>query len=294
LPTTIFPAAAATLATNSPTRPRGIIARLVAVHFWPVEPKAPSAAYARQRLPHLARAGERYRFNVLALAEDVAQLGARAVDQVGHARRQAGIRQALEEADGGERGIGGGLKDDDVAGDQGRRQLPGRDGDGEVPRRDEGDDAQRLAKGVEEGVAAVGGDGPASQPAPLAGEEVEYLRRAQRLPSRLAEGLALLAGEVAAYVVGALAEQGRRPGQVLAPSGRRRVAPGRKSFLRGFDGLQSVGATRTRMNANQLADVGGVGVLVELAAGRRRPAAVYVVIVAFDHFYFASRVLSNP
>ena len=57
------------------------------------------------------------------LEERVGDLLGRADDQVGDARRQAGVDQALEHLDQAQRRLAGGLADDGAAGGQGRGDL---------------------------------------------------------------------------------------------------------------------------------------------------------------------------
>ena len=58
-----------------------------------------------------------------------------------------------------------------------RRDLPGRDGDREIPRRDDADDADRLARDLDADAGPDRRHGLARQPQRLAGEELEDLRR---------------------------------------------------------------------------------------------------------------------
>mmetsp|Transcript_7765 Transcript_7765/g.20017 ORF Transcript_7765/g.20017 Transcript_7765/m.20017 type:complete len:496 (+) Transcript_7765:1481-2968(+) len=70
------------------------------------------------------------------------------VDDVHHARRDAGFQAELREHQRGRRRQLRGLHHDAVAHGQGGRELPGQEVQRQVPRRDDADDAYRLAHGV--------------------------------------------------------------------------------------------------------------------------------------------------
>ena len=68
-----------------------------------------------------------------------------AVNEVDRAGGEAGLLEQLGEALADGRRVLGGLEDDGVAFEQAGPEHPQRHGEGEVPRRDDGDDAPRLA-----------------------------------------------------------------------------------------------------------------------------------------------------
>jgi hypothetical protein len=96
--------------------------------------------------PGLDRAGEADRVDVGMIEQRLADHRAAAHDEVEHALRQAGARQDLGQRPGAAGHEVGRLEHDAVAVGQRRRDLPGRDGDREVPRRDDADHADRLAR----------------------------------------------------------------------------------------------------------------------------------------------------
>ena len=95
----------------------------------------------------------------------------------------------------------GGLEDDGVAVGQGRRDLPGGDGDREVPRRDQGDDADRLARDLDLDAGAHGGELLARHAQRFTREELEDVRRADGFADAFRERLAFLAREQPAELV---------------------------------------------------------------------------------------------
>ena len=74
----------------------------------------------------------------------VADLRAGAGDDVHDALGKPALDQELDEADEARRRVRGGLDDGGVAADERREELPGRDGDREVPGRDDPDHADRA------------------------------------------------------------------------------------------------------------------------------------------------------
>ncbi len=104
-------------------------------------------------------------------AEAGAGAGAEVDDAVGH----AGLFEQREEAGGDGGGVDRGLEDDGVAGDDGGGGHAGHDGEGEVPGRDDGADAERD---VAELVALAGeldGGGGAVEAEGFAGVELEEI-----------------------------------------------------------------------------------------------------------------------
>jgi hypothetical protein len=69
--------------------------------------------------------------------------GALAHDEVQHALRQAGAVQDIDDPPGTARHQIGRFEDDGVAVAERRGDLPGRNGDRKIPRRDDADDAKR-------------------------------------------------------------------------------------------------------------------------------------------------------
>ena len=156
--------------------------------------------------------------------------------QVEHAGRQPGAADDLGERPGAARHEVGGLEHDAVAVGERRRDLPGRDRDREVPRRDEPDDADRLAGDLDLDAGPHRGQLLAGEPQRLAGEELEDLPGARRLADAFGQGLALLARRAAARARpcgrGSRCRSGRArrsaPAGVAARPGREgRLAPRR-------------------------------------------------------------------
>ena len=139
--------------------------------------------------------------------QDVADLRASAQHQVEHAGWQTRVDERLQQVHRRERHELGRLPDHGIAIRQRRRDLPGRDRDRKIPRRDRRDDADGLAARVEEHPGRVARIRFAVRLERLAGEVAQDLHGAPRLANALGERLALFAGQVAADVGGALLEQ---------------------------------------------------------------------------------------
>ncbi len=171
------------------------------------------------------RAGEREAADERARGERLAHGGAGAGDEVEDAGRQAGVLQALDELERRQRRGRRRLEDDGVAVGERRRDLPGRDGDGEVPRRDDGDHAERLAPAEQHRLGRVGRQHFAGAAPALAGEVAQDVARPRDLAPGLRDRLALLARERGGDVLEALVEQLGGPEQDRAAGRRRRGGP---------------------------------------------------------------------
>ena len=95
----------------------------------------------------LGRAGEADLGDVGMLDQTLADLGALADDDLDDAFRNARLEAELGQAQGRERRQLGGLQHGGVAARERGPELPARDVQREVPRDDQPDDAERLAKG---------------------------------------------------------------------------------------------------------------------------------------------------
>ena len=162
----------------------------------------------------------------------IADVAARAGDEVEHALRNAGFMQDLDEPHARERRLRRRLDHHGVAGDQRGRELPRRDGDGEVPGRDQRDHAERLADGVHEHARPLGRNRVAREARAFAAEIFEDADGARHLALRLGDRLAFLAAEQIGHVVEPRFEQLRGLQQDLAAHGRRRRRPRRGTRVR--------------------------------------------------------------
>ncbi len=124
-----------------------------------------------------------------------------------------------------------GLKDDRIAVAKRRCNLPGRDGDREVPGRDDADDTDRFAGDFNANVRAGGRQNLTGQTQRFAGKEIEDLSGADRLADAFGERLAFFARQKTAQLFLAGQDFIRRlaqDGVALEDAGAR---PGRKRSL---------------------------------------------------------------
>jgi hypothetical protein len=230
---------------------------------------------AHDRPADLSRAGERDLVDPGVFGHVVADLGARAGDNVHHAIRGAGLHEDAAELDGGAGRELGGLRDDGAARGERGGELPRREQHREVPRRDHADDADGLTHREADGVGDVLGDRLAVHVQGDAGVVLVDVGGHRDLGDRHAERLADLLREhggerhqVRADAVGDLAQD------IVALLGGR-IAPG--AAVEGAAGRVDreidVGRAREGVGADELA-VGGVEPLERLAALRGQPLAV--------------------
>ena len=95
----------------------------------------------------------------------------------------------------------GRFEDDRVAVGQGRSDLPCRNGNREVPRRDDAHDANCFAGDLDADARPHAWNQFARQPQRLAGEEIEDLGGPHGLANALDQRLAFLARQIAAQLV---------------------------------------------------------------------------------------------
>ena len=127
-------------------------------------------------------------------------------DHVQHAGRQHLLRE-LAQAERRERRLLGRLHDLDVAGRERRPDLPDRHHQRVVPRRDPGDDAERLAADDRRVALDVLRGGLALERASRAGEEAEVVGREGHLVAGDRHRLADVAGLELGQLVGVLLDQ---------------------------------------------------------------------------------------
>ena len=121
--------------------------------------------------------------------------GAEALDDVQHARRQAGLRREAREEHRRLGRVLGGLQHGGVAAEERGKDLPGDVRDRRVRGDDQPGDAERLADRHGVPVRSRARHRPAVEAAPLAGDEVAELDRAVGLALRVLRRLAGLGGD---------------------------------------------------------------------------------------------------
>ncbi len=174
-------------------------------------------------------------------AENLADRGRVAGDDVQHARRQAGALRQFAQRQRRERRLRRRLDHAGAAGGQGGRAFAGDHRRREIPRRDRRHHADRLAQSDDARVGPGRGNGLAIDPLGLLGEKFDETRGIVDLAARLGQWLALLAGHDHAEIVARRDHQfepfAQQGGALLGGH-----APPR--FLRPLRGLDGLGRLR--------------------------------------------------
>ena len=157
--------------------------------------------------------------------------------QVENPRRKSGVSQGLHEADGSEWHKLGWLEHHGIPVGERWSDLPCRDGDREVPRRNHHHDSHRLPSGIEEGVRRSGGIGLAIGLQGLAGVIAKNCSRPPRLSDTLREGLPLLAAEFRTDGIRTLLQLVRCLPEDVATGRCRQGAPGWECKTCALDGI---------------------------------------------------------
>src|SRR3989454_684600 len=127
----------------------------------------------------------------------VSQVSARAEHEVEHALRQTRLFENLDETDREQRGVRRRLEDNGIAEDERRHDLPGRDREGEVPRSDGRDYADRAPRAHGPLVGELRRNDVAELAAALAGDVVGHVDALLHVATRFGEDLAHLARHLA-------------------------------------------------------------------------------------------------
>ncbi len=199
-----------------------------------------------------------------------------AVDEVDDAGRHDSV-QELEGPLHGERVLLGRLADERVPARDGKRQEPHRHHEGEVERRDRGEDADRLADHVRVDPARDVLQVRALHQRGDAGGDLDALDPAPDLAGRVLDRLAVVARDQERELFLRRLEPVLQLEARAGPGDRRRRAPVRESFARGSHGLVHLGRAGERRDSDQLA-VGRVHDVERLDVLCLDPAAADVVL----------------
>ena len=255
--------------------------RVLAAHL-EVQPLERRSAGLRDPPADLGRARVGDDLDVWVLDERIADLAARAHDDVEDPRRKPRLLEDARERDDRGRSVRRRLDDDRVAGDERGHGLPRRDRHREVPRRHEGADAHRLADAHRELVRQLRGCREAEEPAPLARGEEGHVDRFLDVAPRLGEDLAHLARHQARELLLVALQDLARGVEHLGAPGRRRVLPAGERLLRRGDRGVDVGLAALREEADEIVAVRRVAVLEGLSRSGRHPLAADPVLLRLD------------
>jgi hypothetical protein len=253
--------------------------RILAAHLQRDRFESGGGALADERA-HFTGAGEADGADVFVFEERHSGGGAAAADEVDDAGRKARIDEGLDEVVDGERGVGGGLDDAGVAGNQRGKELPTGDGHGEVPRSDEADDADGHADAHGELVLQLAGGGDAEEAAAFAGHVKGFVDGLLHVAAGFSQHLAHFAGHVAGIFFLAFLEKEAGADEDFSTFGRGNEAPCGKGFFGGSDGQGHILGARRGECAYDVGVVGGVEVEGGFAACGRQPLAANQILVS--------------
>ena len=202
---------------------------------------------------------------------------AEAVHQVEHAGREPDLLEEPDQDRGEQRRVLGGLEHRGAPADEGRGDLPQRDGDGEVPRGDERRHTRRVANGHRELARQLGGHRQAEEPAALPRQVVAEVDALLDVGPGLAERLAHLPGHQPGQLLLALLEDQTDPEHVVGPLRDGGAAPAGKGAPGGLDRAGHVLCGGGGEGAEDVVVVGRVQAGERPAAGSRDPPPADVV-----------------
>ena len=211
------------------------------------------ACQRRELLAHGRRAGEGHLADDRARDQVAGDLGRVAEDQADHARRQAGVDEALQQRRRRGWGFFGRLAQERATGGQGRGELAHDLVDREVPGRERGDRTDGLFQHQLLRCRIARRDDAAIDAHAFGREPVDDLGAGQRFAFGLGQRLALFLGQQARDVAGALAQQRRGAAHDDGALGGRHGAPGFEALLGGGQRAVQVGDAGVGHVADRLA-----------------------------------------
>ena len=146
-------------------------------------------------IPDAVGAGERKRNNRRIACQFAAHRASVADNNIERALGQPGIGQRFGQFKRHSRRLRCRLDDDGVARNQRRGHFPGRNGDGEIPGRDQGNHAQGLTARVEQLLRQIVRDGLAAERVAEPAKKSENVDGPLHFAGAFRQRLALLAGE---------------------------------------------------------------------------------------------------
>ena len=208
-----------------------------------------------------------------------AHFAAEAGDDVNDARGNAAVGQRLHEVQRRERRVLRRLDHRGVAGDQGREELPRRNRHREIPRRDHGADAERLANGHSKLVGQLRRHRRPKQAAAFAGGVIAAIDGFLNVTARFLDDLAHLARHQLRILFLARDQDLRRLVQHLSAARCGHQSPRLEGLLGRLDGCVHIFTIGPLEDADHLARVGRIQVLESVAGVALHPLAVDKVLI---------------
>jgi hypothetical protein len=254
--------------------------RVLAAHF-ELEFGHPSHTGAGNLAASGDGSGEGDGIDVAAVQKGLANHGSAPHHEIEDPLGQSRSRDDLGERMGRSRNQVGRLEQDGVAIAERRCNFPCRNGNGEIPRRDDADHTDRFTGDFDIDIGPNAGNLLAHQPQRLAGEEIEDLPCPRDLSDAFGTGLALLASqELAEFFLTGQNFVGDFLQRVV-PLLRRRPRPGRRGSLGGGDRGVRLRRVGVGILADDIVGVGRVDIARGFCAGD--PFATDEILVKFRH-----------
>jgi hypothetical protein len=224
---------------------------------------------------HAHRAGEADAVDFRAVDHGIADHTAAAHHQVEHTGREAGAGDDFGQGPGAARYQFSRFEHHAVAVGQGRGDLPGRDGNREVPRRDQANHAQRLTGHFNVDARTHRRQVVAGQAQAFTGEEFEDVTGAGHFADGFRQGLALFPGQQGAEFFATGEDFGADFIQRIMTRLDPGSGPRRKSSARRVDGRVDLGEVSLGVFANDIRQLRRID--VGRVVGTGNPLATDVV-----------------
>ena len=208
---------------------------------------------AHEELADLGRAGEADEAHRRMLAHRLADGGRIAGQHVEDARRKAGADGELGQRQRRQRRLRRRLDHRRAADRQGGGDLAGDHRGREIPRRDRGDDPDRLLEDEDARIGAEGRVDLAINPLGLLAEELDKARGVVDFAARLGEGLSLLARHDQREIVAVGDDEVEPAPQNVGALLRQLLRPGPEGFARRLDRPNGLGVAKARNPRDQRA-----------------------------------------
>ena len=190
----------------------------------------------------------------------VADDGTFADDEIEHTVGKARARDNVRDGPAAARGQLRGLEHDGVPERQRGRDLPSRNGNGEVPRRDNPDDTERLARHFHTDAGADRGHQLTAGTEHFTPEEFEDVTGAGDFTDAFLERLSFFAREEASQFLASLENLAANSVECVGTRLDARLRPARESGTRCLDGVLGLLFVRARVLADTFRQIRGVDV----------------------------------
>ena len=233
--------------------------------------------------PDRGRAGKRNQLHVAMTHQRGAHFLAASMNQIDDPRRHAGLVEDLDESCRGMRRIFRRLEDHGVAADQRGKQLPGRDRQRKIPRRDQRAHADRRAHGHGELIGQFRRRGFTEQAPAFAGHIESAVDPFLHVAAGFFEHLAHFAGLDARELFFIFAQKLADTIEQFTTLWRRHQTPTGKGIFRGLDCSIHICRCRGGKQTDQIVPLRRIAVLKSPLRFRRQPLTIDKVLECVGH-----------